>query len=155
MRGKKRIPKREIKPDPKYQSKTVAKLINIVMKNGKKIKAQKIVYNAFKLIKEDTKKDPLGIFNQAIKNIGPQVEIRPRRIGGVTYQIPVQVKGERKLSLALRWLVEAARSKKGKPMMLKLKEEIISAAKGEGTAVKKRENIEKIAEANKAFAHFA
>lgn len=154
MRGK-QAPKREIKPDPKYQSKTIAKFINHVMERGKKSIAQKIVYGAFDLIRQDTKQDPLGIFNKAMKNIAPQVEVRSRRVGGANYQIPYQVKGERKLTLGFRWLIGAANSRSGMPMKAKLKEEIIAALNGEGDAVKKRIDVERMAQSNRAFAHFA
>ncbi len=125
------------------------------MERGKKSVARKIVYGAFALIKEKSKKEPLEIFQQAIENISPFVEVRSRRIGGATYQVPVEVKGNRKFSLALRWLLTAARSQKGKPMALKLAEEILLASKKEGTAFKKREDVHRMADANRAFAHFA
>jgi small subunit ribosomal protein S7 len=147
--------KREILPDPLYNSVKVAKLINYVMRRGKKEKARKIVYGAFEILKEKTKKDPLEIFELAIKNVGPSLEVRSRRIGGATYQVPVEVKPERKLSLAMRWIVEAAKAKKGKPMKEKLAEELLEASQGKGAAVKKKEDTHKMAEANKAFAHFA
>jgi small subunit ribosomal protein S7 len=147
--------KREILPDPLYNNVKVAKLINYVMRRGKKEKARKIVYGAFEIVKEKTKKNPMEIFNLAIKNVGPLLEVRPRRIGGATYQVPMEVKPERRLSLAMRWIVEAAKSKKGKPMREKLAEELIEASQGKGSAVRKKENVHKMAEANKAFAHFA
>jgi small subunit ribosomal protein S7 len=125
------------------------------MRRGKKSLARKIVYQAFEIIKEKTKEDPLEIFEQAIKNASPLLEVRSRRVGGATYQVPREVRPERKLSLAMRWLIEAAKSKKGKPMEEKLAQELILASKNEGGAVKKKENIHKIAEANRAFAHFA
>jgi small subunit ribosomal protein S7 len=147
--------KREILPDPLYNNVKVAKLINYVMRRGKKEKARKIVYGAFEIVKEKTKKDPIEIFNLAIKNVGPLLEVRPRRVGGATYQVPMEVKPERRLSLAMRWIVEAAKLKKRKPMVEKLAEELIEASQGKGAAVRKKENIHKMAEANKAFAHFA
>ena len=125
------------------------------MERGKKSVARKIVYGAFALIKEKSKKEPLEIFQQAIENISPFVEVRSRRIGGATYQVPVEVKGNRKFSLALRWLLTAARSQKGKQMKLKLAEEILLASKKEGTAFKKKEDVHRMADANRAFAHFA
>lgn len=147
--------KREILPDPLYGNVKVAKLINYVMRRGKKEKARKIVYGAFEIVKEKTKRNPLEVFDLAIKNVGPLLEVRARRIGGATYQVPMEVKPERKLSLAMRWIVEAAKSKKGRPMTEKLAEELIEASQGKGGAVRKKENVHKMAEANKAFAHFA
>ena len=125
------------------------------MERGKKSVARQIVYGAFTLIKEKSKKEPLEIFQQAMENISPFVEVRSRRIGGATYQVPVEVKGNRKFSLALRWLLVAARSQKGKPMAQKLAEEILLAAKKEGTAFRKKEETHRMADANRAFAHFA
>jgi small subunit ribosomal protein S7 len=154
MRTKKSV-KRYIPPDPLYNSTLLAKFINHLMRRGKKSLARKIVYQAFEIIKEKTKEDPLEIFEQAIKNASPLLEVRSRRVGGATYQVPREVRPERKLSLAMRWLIEAAKSKKGKPMEEKLAQELILASKNEGGAVKKKENIHKIAEANRAFAHFA
>jgi small subunit ribosomal protein S7 len=153
--GRKRYKKREILPDPLYNSVKVAKLINFVMRRGKKSLARKIVYKTFEIIKEKTKKDPLEIFEKAIKNATPLWETRARRIGGATYQVPVQVNPDRGWRLAMRWLVEGAREKKGKPMEEKLAEEIIASAKGEGWATRKKIETHKIAEANKAFAHLA
>ncbi len=154
MRRKKKV-NRPISPDPVYNSLMVAKFINHTMRKGKKEIARKIVYGAFEKIKEKTKKDPLEIFEKALENVGPLLEVRARRIGGATYQVPVEVKGERRISLAMRWILEAARSKKGKPMKEKLAEELILAANNQGTAVKKKETVHKMAEANRAFAHFA
>jgi len=155
MRGIKKIPQRKIAPDPKFDDVRLGKFINYVMERGKKSVAQQIVYSAFELISDKTKNDPLEIFDQAIKNIAPAVEVRGRRIGGANYQIPVVVSGERKLILAFRWLLNVARSKKGKPMAEKLASELMLAAKGEGDAIKKRDDVHRMAEANKAFAHFA
>jgi small subunit ribosomal protein S7 len=153
-RGKKAA-KRIPAPDPVYQSVQVAKFINNVMERGKKTVARKIIYNCFNIIKEKTKKEPLEIFELAIKNASPLLEIKPKRVGGATYQVPREVRGDRKLALAHRWIIEAARSGKGKPMAEKLAEELIAAAKNEGSAVRKKENTHKVAEANRAFAHFA
>jgi small subunit ribosomal protein S7 len=125
------------------------------MERGKKNAARKIVYGAFDLIKEKTKTEPLEVFEAAIQNVAPNMEIRSRRVGGANYQVPHEVRPERKLSLAFRWLIEAAKSKKGKPMSEKLSEEILAAKNNEGDAVRKRENVHKMAEANRAFAHFA
>ncbi len=154
MRHKK-VSKRKITPDPKYKSEKIAKFINYVMRKGKKTLAQKIVYQAFDLIKEKTRQNPLEIFQKAEENVGPLVEVRPRRIGGANYQIPFPVSGTRHFTLACRWLIEAAKSKRGKPMAEKLAEEIVLAAEGQGAAVKKREDTHKMAEANRAFAHLA
>lgn len=154
MRRKKKI-KREISPDPVYNNVIVAKFINQVMRRGKKTIAQKIVYGAFDIVREKTQKDPLEIFDLAIKNTSPLLEVRPRRVGGATYQVPREVKEERRLTLAMRWLIEAARLKKGKSMAEKLAEELILASDNTGTAVKKKEDIHRMAEANRAFAHFA
>jgi len=152
---RKKFKKREITPDPVYENVLVAKFINQVMRKGKKALAQKIVYGAFEIIKEKTKKDPLEIFEKAIENAAPLLEVRPRRVGGATYQVPVEVKGDRRITLAMRWIIQAAKSKKGKPMKEKLAQELILAYQNEGDAVKRKENTHKMAEANRAFAHFA
>ena len=144
-----------IQSDPVYNNTLVSKFINHVMEKGKKTKAQKIVYRAFEIIKNQTKKDPLEIFEKALENVGPQVEVRPQRIGGATYQIPREVKGKRRESLAMRWIIAAARNKKGKPMEEKLAQELILAAKNEGEAVRKRISVHRMAEANRAFAYLA
>ena len=154
MRRKKKV-KREIAPDPLYNNVSVAKFINQVMRRGKKITAQKIVYGAFDIIKEKTKKDCLEIFDLAIKNVKPLLEVRARRVGGATYQVPRPVPSERGQTLAMRWLIQAAKNRKGKSMKEKLAEELILASKGEGAAVKKKQDTHKMAEANRAFAHFA
>ncbi len=151
---RRRAPKREIEPDLVYRDKVVAKFINIIMQRGKKTIAQKIVYGAFDIIREKMKKDPLEVFYKAIENVRPRLEVRPRRIGGATYQIPIEVPKDRGIGIALRWLRDAARSRKGKPMKEKLAEELILAFKNQGTAVKKRDDTHRMAEANKAFAHF-
>jgi len=154
MRGK-AIPKRRIKPDPKYKRLDIAKLTNYIMRRGKKTIAQKIVYRAFDIISEQTKKDPFEIYNKALRNVGPSLEIRGRRIGGANYQIPFPVADNRRQILAFRWLIIAAKGRRGKPMAEALALELMDAAKGEGAAVKKREDTSRMAEANKAFAHFA
>ena len=148
--------KNKIRPDFKYNSPKIAKFVNYVMQDGKKEVARKVVYSAFDLIKEKTKNEnPLEIFETALKNTGPLMEVRSRRVGGANYQIPREVRPERRQTLSMKWIIEAARSKKGAPMGEKLSEEIIAASKNEGQAVKKKENTHKMAEANKAFAHFA
>ncbi len=155
MRRKvKRQPKQ--KPDYIYNSEKVSKFINYIMECGKKNTARSIVYDAMAAIKEKAKtENPIEIFDTALKNTGPLMEVRSRRVGGANYQIPREVRPERRQALSMKWIIEAARSKKGKPMHEKLADEIIAASKGEGEAVKKRENTHKMAEANKAFAHFA
>lgn len=148
--------KREISPDFLYNSTIVEKFINYLMKKGEKAIARKIMYSTLEGIKKKTKaENPVEILETAIKNTSPLLEVRSRRIGGANYQVPREVKPERRLALACRWILEGARSKKGSSMINRLTEEIISASKNEGSAVKKRENIHKMAEANKAFAHFA
>lgn len=142
-------------PDHVYGSEHVGKLINYVMERGKKNVAEKIVYGAFDEVKNKAKSDPIQTFEMALENVGPQVEVRSRRVGGANYQVPHEVRPERRLALALRWIIGAAKGKTGKPMKDRLAEEIMLAAKNEGEAVKKRENVHKMAEANRAFAHFA
>ncbi len=154
MRGK-QAPKRKIEGDIRYNDTDIAKFINYIMLNGKKSVAQSIVYGAFDIIKKETKQDPRHVFNKALKKISPLLEVRGRRIGGANYQIPYQVRGERRFALGARWLIEATRAKKGKPMAIKLADEIMQASKGEGASIKKKEMVHKTAEANKAFAHFA
>lgn len=154
MRGK-QAPKRVIAPDPKFHNLAIAKLINKIMERGKKTVAQSIVYGCFEIIANVTKKDPLEIFDLALKNVSPVLEVKSRRVGGANYQVPMPVSGDRKLTLAYRWILEAARHKKGKPMAKKLAEELMAAAKGEGDSIKKRDDVHRMAEANKAFAHFA
>ncbi len=148
--------KRNIQPDRVYNSLVVERFINYLMLDGKKSVARKVVYDAMDIIKEKAKvKDPMEVFNGAIKNAGPIMEVKSRRIGGANYQVPIQVKEDRKLSLAMRWILEAARAKKGTSMSERLAEELIQANNKEGEVIKKRENVHKMAEANKAFAHFA
>ena len=147
--------KHPLKPESVYESVKVSKLINYIMDSGKKATARKVVYDCFVILKEKTKAEPLEIFELALKNTTPAIEVRSRRVGGANYQVPREVRPERQRALSMKWIVLAARSKKGKPMAEKLADEIISASKNEGEAVKKRENTHKMAEANKAFAHFA
>ncbi|MFA4890637.1 MAG: 30S ribosomal protein S7 [Candidatus Paceibacterota bacterium] len=146
----------EIKPDYNYDSIMVEKFINYVMKEGKKNVARKTVYGVFDEIKKKLKtENPLEVFELAIKNVSPLVEVRSKRVGGANYQVPREVRPERKMALAFRWILEGARSKKGADMVKRLSEELIAASKNEGFAAKKKENVHKMAEANKAFAHFA
>ncbi|MBI4138052.1 MAG: 30S ribosomal protein S7 [Candidatus Wildermuthbacteria bacterium] len=147
--------KRHSDPDALYASAAVSKFVNKIMERGKKTAARKIVYGAFDIIKEKVKKDPLSVFEGVIENVAPTVEVRSKRVGGATYQVPVQVKQDRGESLAIRWLINAARSKKGKPMKDKLADELIAAYNREGSAFKKKEDVHRMAEANRAFAHFA
>ena len=142
-------------PDSRYGSLKVEKFINSVMWDGKKSTARKVVYDCFDIIKEKTKQEPLEIFETALRNVGPQMEIRSRRVGGANYQVPREVRTERKQALAFRWILTAARGGRGKPMAQKLASEIISASNNEGFAFKKKEDTHRMAEANKAFAHFA
>lgn len=153
--GRKKKVKRNIEPDPFYNNITVATFINHVMRRGKKIAARKIVYGAFDIIRTKHQKEPLEVFESALRNASPLLEVKSKRIGGATYQVPREVKGERKFTLAVRWILLAARSKKGKPMKEKLAEELLSAANNTGWAVKKKEDTHRMAEANRAFAHFS
>ena len=155
MRGKSSYKKIEIEPDPKYNSTLVAKFINQIMRGGKKSKALKIVYNAFEVAEKEIKKPALEIFETAVENAGPVLEVRSRRIGGATYQVPIEVKRNRKITMAMRWIVESAREKQGKSMDKFLAQELIDAYRNSGTAVQKKQNMIKLAEANRAFAHYA
>ena len=154
MSRKNQAPKRIFYPDPKYGSKVLAKFINFVMNDGKKSTAEKIIYTAFDMIKDKTKDDPIKIFNDAINNIRPNLEVRSRRVGGATYQVPVEVKTKRSQTLALRWLLEASRKRKNRTMSDKLFNELMDASQKKGSAIKKREDTHRMAESNKAFAHF-
>jgi len=147
--------KHKIAPDRVYNDVVISQFINKVMERGKKTIAQKIVYGAFDIIREKTKKEPLEVFRLAIENASPLLEVKAKRIGGATYQVPIEVRGERKLALAIRWILLGARSKKGKPMAERLSQELIDASNNEGLALKKKNDTHRMAEANKAFAHFA
>ncbi len=151
---RRRAPKRRILPDPKYKNLLVAKMINILLECGKKSLAERILYGSFDIIKDKSGKDPLEVFKQAVDNARPLLETKSRRVGGATYQIPVSVKSDRSSSLALRWLRTFARDKKGKPMEEKLAAEIMDAYNKTGAAIKKREDVHKMAESNQAFAHY-
>jgi len=146
--------KREIPPDAKYHSVTVAKVVNKVMMQGKKSTAGRIVYGALQILEQQEGKAPVNILEQAVKNATPLLEVKPRRVGGATYQVPVEVRRDRGLSLAVRWLVNSARARTGKSMAEKLAAELSDAAKGQGVTIKKREDTHKMAEANRAFAHY-
>jgi small subunit ribosomal protein S7 len=154
MPRRREVPKREITPDPKYRSETVAKFISVVMKSGKKSVAEKIVYGALNTMAERSKKDPIEMFNQALSNVRPLVEVKSRRVGGATYQVPVEVRSGRQTALAMRWVVEAARTRSGKSMAARMADELMDAADKRGNAVKKREDVHRMAEANKAFSHY-
>jgi len=154
MSRKKRAPKKIPITDPKYKSTIIPKLINSIMYDGKKTVAEKIIYEAIDKIKSKSKEEPLAIFNEAINNIKPTVEVRGRRVGGATYQVPVEVKAKRSQALALRWLINASRKRKDKTMSDKIFNEIYDAYQKRGLAIKKKEDTHKMAESNKAFAHF-
>ena len=151
---KRRAVKRDVLPDPLYNSKVVTKLINSMMIGGKRGKAQSILYSAFDMIKEKTGKEPMEVFNQALENIKPALEVKARRVGGATYQVPIEVSETRSQALGLRWLVNYARLRGGKGMAENIANEIIDASNGTGGAVKKREDVHRMAEANKAYAHY-
>ncbi|MDC0653712.1 30S ribosomal protein S7 [Candidatus Pelagibacter sp.] len=154
MSRKKTQPKKVVTPDPIFNSTIIPKLINSIMYDGKKGVAEKIVYEAIEKIKSKTKEEPINVFNEAINNIRPTVEVRSRRVGGATYQVPVEVKTKRAQALAIRWLVDASRKRKDKHMSDKIFNELYDAYEKKGSAVKKREDVHKMAESNKAFAHF-
>lgn len=155
MPRRKRVYQKNTKPDPKYSNLLVGKFMMSIMERGKKSVAEKILYDSFEIIHERTKKGGLNIFEQAIKNVSPLVELKSRRVGGANYQVPVPVVGERRTTLAIRWIKNAVHSKKGKKMAEKLADELIEASNKTGSAMKKREDVHRMAEANKAFAHFA
>jgi len=154
MRGK-QAPKRDIEGDVKYSDKNITKFINYVMESGKKSVAQKIVYGSVEIIKDKTKQDPRHVFNKAIKKVSPLVDVRGKRVGGANYQVPFQVRGERRFYLGCNWIINSADARKGHSMAEKLAAEILDASNGEGAAVRKRDMVHKMAEANKAFAHFS
>lgn len=151
---RRRAEKRKIIADPIYNDELITKLVNRVMLDGQKSKAQKIVYSALEVLKEKTGEDAVEAFHKAVENVKPLVEVRSRRIGGATYQVPFEVPERRALSLALRWIVTSARSKQGKPMNERLSQELIDAYNGTGVAVKRKDDVHKMADANKAFAHY-
>jgi len=154
MPRRREIPKREILPDPKFTSSDVAKFINVIMLDGKKAVAERIVYGAFLQIEQKSGKNPVEIFTQALSNVRPSVEVKSRRVGGANYQVPVEVRPVRRMALAMRWLREAAKKQGEKSMPLRLAGELIEASGGRGGAMKKREEVHRMAEANRAFAHF-
>jgi small subunit ribosomal protein S7 len=155
MARRKRVYKKTTKPDPKYNNMLVGKFMVSIMKDGKKNVAEKIMYDAFEIIHERTKKGGLNVFEQSIKNVSPLVELKSRRVGGANYQVPIPVSGDRRAMLAIRWIKAAVSAKKGKRMAEKLADELIDASNKTGVAMKKREDVHRMADANKAFAHFA
>lgn len=154
MPRRREVPKRQVLPDPKYGSELLAKFINVVMRRGKKAVAEKIVYGALDRVAVRTKKDALEVFNQALDNVRPLVEVKSRRVGGATYQVPVEVRPVRQAALAMRWMVDAARARSGRSAGERLAGELLDAAEKRGNAVKKREDAHRMAEANKAFSHY-
>ena len=154
MSRRKAAPKRKILPDPKFKNLRVAKFMNQIMNNGKKSLAESIVYGAFEEISNKTKKEPVELFEKALDDIGPLVEVKARRVGGATYQVPLEVRSSRRQALAMRWLVKSARSRSEKTMTLRLANEILDACEGKGEAIKKKEDTHRMAEANRAFSHF-
>lgn len=153
--ARRKVPqKREVLPDPKYRSQLVMKFINTMMKNGKKSIAEQILYNAFDIIEHKTKSDPLKLFKKALDNVKPLLEVKSRRVGGATYQVPVEVRADRKLTLSMRWIIKYSRQRSEKTMAQQLASELIDAANNKGVSIKKKEDTHKMAEANKAFAHY-
>ena len=149
-----RVVKREIPPDSKYNSQSVARFINKIMTRGKKATAERIVYDAFDIIEGQSRRNPLDTFEQALRNATPVLEVKPRRVGGATYQVPVEIRGDRRIALAVRWLIQASRARTGRSMAEKLAGELMDAARGQGATIKRREDTHRMAEANRAFAHY-
>ncbi|NPV07190.1 MAG: 30S ribosomal protein S7 [Anaerolineae bacterium] len=149
-----RPPRREVEPDPRYQSELLMRFVNKLMRGGKKSVALGLVYDAFELIEQRARRNPLEVFEQAVRNVTPVIEVKPRRVGGATYQVPMEVAPHRRTSLALRWLMMAARQRPGHSMAEKLAAELIDAANGEGSAIRRKEETHRMAEANRAFAHY-
>ena len=154
MARRRRAERRKITPDPKHGSAELAHFINYIMLNGKKTVAQRIVYDALELASQEVRRQEMEVFEQALRNATPMVEVRSRRVGGATYQVPAEVRPERRQALAMRWIVQAARARRGRPMAQRLSAELVEAARGQGTAVKRREDLYRMAEANRAFAHY-
>ena len=154
MSRRRRAVVRVIPPDPMYNNLELAKFINNVMQRGKKTTAQRICYNAFDIIKEQSNREPLEVFQLALKNATPMVEVKPKRVGGATYQVPTELRPSRSEALAIRWLIRGARSRKGMPMRRGLANELLEASRGEGTAVRRKEELHRMAEANRAFVHY-
>jgi small subunit ribosomal protein S7 len=154
MPRRREVPKREALPDPKFQDRQVAKFMNVLMSRGKKSVVERVVYGAFNVIEERSREEPLKVFKRALDNVRPRVEVKSRRVGGATYQVPIEVRSERGTALAMRWLISSARGRSGKSMVEKLATELMDAAGDRGDAVRKREDTHRMAEANKAFAHY-
>jgi len=154
MPRRREVPKREVLPDPKFGSTQITKFVNMIMKSGKKSVAETIMYNALDRIKDKTDSEPMDVLDKALENVAPMVEVKSRRVGGATYQVPVEVRANRRTTLAMRWLIDASRKRGEKSMQLKFAGELMDAAENRGNAVKKREDTHRMAEANKAFAHF-
>lgn len=151
---KRRAEKRKLAPDPKYNDIVVTRFVNNIMLQGKKNVARKLIYDSFEIIREKTKAEPLDVFRKAMSNVAPVIEVRSRRVGGATYQVPSEVREDRRIALAIRWLKQYAKARRDKSMAMRLASEFMAASKGEGSAVKKRDDTHRMAEANKAFAHF-
>jgi small subunit ribosomal protein S7 len=154
MPRRREVPKRDVLPDPKYGSIQITKFVNMIMKSGKKSVAETIMYNALDRINDKVDGEPMDVLDKALENVAPMVEVKSRRVGGATYQVPVEVRASRRTTLAMRWLIDASRSRGEKSMQLKFAGELMDAAENRGNAVKKREDVHRMAEANKAFAHF-
>ncbi|MEM6795892.1 MAG: 30S ribosomal protein S7 [Acidobacteriota bacterium] len=154
MPRRREVPKREILPDPLYKSQLITKFVNVVMKDGKKTVAERLLYNALSVIEERTQEDPMKVFKRAIDNVKPQVEVKSRRVGGSTYQVPIEVRPSRRLALSMRWLIAAAKKRGEKTMDLRLANEFMDAAQNRGEAIKTKENTHRMADANKAFSHY-
>lgn len=154
MARRREIPKRKVLPDPKYRDRMVAKFVNVIMKDGKKSTAEHILYGAFDIIEERYKEEPTEVFRKAIDSVKPRVEVKSRRVGGATYQVPVEVRPDRRVALAMRWLTNYSRARGEKTMVERLAGELVDASQGRGNSVKKREDVHKMADANKAFAHY-
>jgi small subunit ribosomal protein S7 len=154
MARRRRAIKREVPADPRYNSESVALFINRIMVKGKKTVAQRIVYDAFNMVEQESKRDAVEIFDQAIRNTTPTLEVKSRRVGGATYQVPIEVRTSRRFALAMRWIIQYARARTGRPMRERLAQELLEASRGQGAAVKRREDTHRMAEANRAFAHY-
>jgi small subunit ribosomal protein S7 len=154
MSRRRRAERRVIPPDPEYRNLELARFINRVMQRGKKTTAQRIIYNAFDIIREQSSREPLEVFQQAVRNATPQVEVKPKRVGGATYQVPTELRRERSEALGMRWLIRSARARKGMPMRRGLALELIEASRGEGSAVRRKDELHRMAEANRAFVHY-
>jgi small subunit ribosomal protein S7 len=149
-----KVPQRLVLPDPKYNNKNITRMVGRLMWDGKRSLAERIIYSALDLVEQRSRRNPVDVFEQALRNATPTLEVKPRRVGGSTYQVPVEIRGERRMALAMRWLINSARSRSGKSMAEKLAAELMDAAAGQGTTIRKREETHKMADANKAFSHY-